>query len=107
MQDDPNTPNKSEHPVLDREGWEIALEPYEGNPGAALSLGFNLMIMQAYLAVAPLKIQEVIAGLDCGMEVLFPYTEFHEVSYDLFVRLAQGKLTRDEEQILDALGVKF
>lgn len=30
----------------------------------------------------------------------------YEVSYDLFVRLAEGKLTRDEERILDALGVK-
>ena len=65
------------------------------------------MILKAYLAVAPLKIQESIEALDCAMEVLYPFTEFHEVSYDLFVRLASGKLTRDEEQILDALGVKF
>src|SRR5215208_7326062 len=100
MQNNANTENESNHPVLDDESWEIACEPYDGKPGAALSLGFNLMIMQAYLAVAPLKIQEVIEGLDSAMEVLFPYTEFHKVSYDLFVRLAAGKLTREEEQIL-------
>ena len=107
MPDNRNTENESNHPVLDEEAWEIAFEPYDGNPGAALSLGMNLMIMKAYLAVAPLKIQDVIDGLDSAMGVLYPYTEFHEVSYDLFVRLASGKLTREEEQILDALGVKF
>jgi hypothetical protein len=26
---------------LDAEDWEIALAPYEGNPGAALTLGFH------------------------------------------------------------------
>ena len=101
-----DAPNTHDH-ALDTESWEIALEPYKVHPGAALTLGFNLMILRRYLAVAPLKIREANEGLDVAMEVLFPHTEFHEVSYDLFVRLAEGKLTFEEEQILNALGVKF
>jgi len=41
------------------------------------------------------------------MDVLFPFTQFHELSYDLFVRFADGKLTTEEEEMLKALGVKF
>lgn len=92
---------------LDAEDWEIAFEVYEGNPGAALSLGFNLMVLKAYLAVEPIRLEEVIESIDQAMEVLFPFTQFHEVSYLLFRRLAEGKLTREEEKILEALGVKF
>ena len=43
MQDDPNKDNPTEHPEpLETQDWELALEPYKGNPGSALSLGFNL-----------------------------------------------------------------
>jgi len=107
MPDNRTTENESNHPVLDEENWEIALEPYKGNPGSALSLGMNLMILRAYLSVAPVKIRESIEALDSAMEVLYPYTEFHLVSFDLFVRLASGKLSFEEEQILNALGIKF
>jgi len=41
------------------------------------------------------------------VEVLFPYTDFHSTSFDLFVRLTEGKLTPDEEQMLNALGIEF
>jgi len=41
------------------------------------------------------------------MEVLFPFTEFHEASFDLFVRLTEGRLTREEEEMLGALGFTF
>jgi hypothetical protein len=34
-------------------------------------------------------------------------TQFHEASYVLFRRLAEGKLTHEEEKILKALGIKF
>jgi hypothetical protein len=105
MQDNPNTEN--ERYPLDTEDWILAFAPYDGNPRAALSLGVNLMILRAYLAVMPLKISESVEAIDRAMEVLFPHTEFHDMSFDLFVRLADGKLTLEEEEILTALGVKF
>jgi hypothetical protein len=101
----PNNRNTDiENPPLDAEDWEIAFEPYEGQPGAALSLGFQLMILRSYLSVKPLRIQDAIEGIDCALDVLFPFTEFHEVSQGLFLRLVEGKQPRDEEKILEALG---
>jgi hypothetical protein len=39
MPDNRNTENNTEHPWLDAEDWEIALQPYAGDPDAALILG--------------------------------------------------------------------
>ena len=46
-------------------------------------------------------------ALDLAMEVLFPLTQFHDASFNLFLKYSEGKLTFEEEQILGALGVKF
>jgi hypothetical protein len=105
MQDNPNT--EDERYPLDPEDWILAFAPYDGEPGAALSLGVNLMILRAYLSVMPLKISESVEALDRAMDVLFPFTQFHDVSFDLFVRFADGKLTTEEEEILKAMGVRF
>jgi hypothetical protein len=101
-----NTANNAEHP-LDTEDWLIAFEPYLGHPFEALALGFSLMVLKKYISVEPFKLQEASDGLDRAMEVLFPFTEFHQVTYGLFVRLASGKLSLEEEDVLRALGVKF
>ena len=93
--------------VLDAEDWPIALAPYEGNPSPALSLGFLLMALRGYLSIEPLKVQETVEAIDSALEVLFPHTEFHEVSLDLFRRVIAGQITRDEEELLHALGIKF
>jgi hypothetical protein len=106
MPDNPNTPENEDLP-LDMEDWEIAFEPYEENPGAALRLGFHLMILKSYLAVNPIKIQAAIEGLDNALAVLFPYTEIHEFSFDLFVKVINGTLTVDEEQLLKSLGLEL
>jgi hypothetical protein len=45
MQNDVNTDDtdsENDGPYIDEEGWQIAFEPYEGNPEAALTLGFRL-----------------------------------------------------------------
>ena len=41
MQENPNTENQTPHLLTDCEDWQIAFEPYEGDPRAALSLGFK------------------------------------------------------------------
>jgi hypothetical protein len=106
MQDNPNTPEQEE-PPLDAEDWEIAFEPYENHPEAALRLGFHLMVLKSYLVVRPIEILKVIAGLDRAIEVLFPYTAIHEFSFELFVRVTTGTLTLDEEQLMKSLGFEF
>jgi hypothetical protein len=107
MQEDPNTDNQTPHLLMDEEDWQIAFEPYEGNPSAALNLGFKLAMLRAYLDAQTIKARQAIKALDLALEILFPFTSFHQTSYDLFIRLTEGKLTFDEEQMLNALGVKF
>ena len=107
MQDNPNTDNHTEHVLMDSEDWEAAFEPYEGNPGAALSLGFKLAVLRAYLDAQTIKCRHAIKTLDLALEVLFLHTSFHATSFALFIRLTEGKMEFDEEQMLNALGIKF
>jgi hypothetical protein len=97
----------TENEPLDTEDWELALEPFKGNPGAALMLGYNFMVLKSYLAVEPLKIKEANEGLDRALPVLFESTQFHEVSFRLFRRLIEWILTLEEEEKLKALGIEF
>lgn len=106
MQDNANTDNDGEYP-LDALDWEIAFEPYGQNPGAALLLGCHLMVLKNRLAAPPYKVLETSQAIGRAVRVLFPFTDFAEVSFDLFIKLAEGKLTFEEEQMLNALGVKF
>ena len=107
MQDNPNTDNQTQQFLTDVEDWEIAFEPYEGKPYAALQLGFNFAVLRTHLEGQLFKSPPVIEALDMAMEALFPYTEFHDASFDLFVRLTEGRLTREEEEMLGALGITF
>lgn len=66
MPDDVTTENEP----LDTEAWELAFEPYEAYPGQALTLGFNLVVLKAYIAIEPPMIHEAVEALDCAMDVL-------------------------------------
>lgn len=92
---------------LDREDWEQAFEPLEKNSFPVLKLGFNFAIMRQYLDTQLFKPRPVMEALDEAMDVLFAMTEFHDVGFNLFVKFSEGQLTLQEEQILEALGVKF
>jgi hypothetical protein len=110
MQDDANTTNTDTqtHEIdLDREDWELAFEPLEKNSYPVLKLGFNFAIMRKYLDGQLFKPRPVMEALDEAMTVLFALTEFHDVSFNLFLKFSEGKLSFEEEQMLRALGVKF
>jgi len=93
-------------PLVERDLWEQAFEPFEDEHYAALRLGFNFAILRNYLEGQLIKFPPVMESLDLAMEVLFGYSEFHDASFELFIRLTEGKLTREEEQMLNALGIK-
>ena len=110
MQDNPNTENKdtqAEPFDLEREDWEAAFEPLEKNSYPVLRLGFNFAIMRKYLDMQLFKPRPVMEALDDAMQVLFALTEFHDVSFNLFLKFTEGKLSFEEEQMLKALGVRF
>ena len=72
MSDNPNT--QHENPPLDAEDWQDAFEPYAGQTGAALMLGFNLTVLLSYLKVEPLEIELAIEGIERAIEALYPHT---------------------------------
>ena len=109
MQDNPNTENLNDlipDPIVERDLWEQAFEPFEDQYYSALRLGFNFAMLKRYYDTRLIKSIPVIESLDVAMEVLFKYSEFHDASYDLFIRLTEGQLSADEEQMLNALGIK-
>ena len=94
------------NPIVERDLWEQAFEPFEGEYYAALRLGFNFAMLRKHYDTQLIKCAPIIESLEIAMYVLFKYSEFHDASYDLFIRLTEGKLTREEEQMLNALGIK-
>ncbi len=114
MQDNPNTDNQTDDTgsntpyfELDHGDWALAFEALKGNAFAAKRLGFNLRMIHKYLDAQLFKPRPVMDALDVAMEVLFPYTDFHKASFDLFLKYADSELTFEEEQMLGALGVNI
>jgi len=114
MQDNPSTDNQTEDTgsntpyfEMDHGDWNLAFEPLKGNAFAAMRMGFNIRMIHNYLDAQLFKPRPVMEALDLAMEVLFPYTDFHKASFDLFLKYADSELTFPEEEMLRALGVKF
>lgn len=105
--DDQEDIERRRQPLLEDEDWELALTPYENNPDAALNMAFNLAALRINLDSQRIKPRKSIEALDRAIEMLFPYTAFREVSFNLFRKLTDRKLEFDEEQLLNALGIEF
>ena len=58
-----------------------------------------------YLDAQLFKPQPVMEAIDLALEVLFPLTEFHKATFDLFLKSVDCELTFEEEEMLRALGV--
>ena len=111
MQDNPNitgdTGSNTPFFEMDSGDWELAFEPLKGDAYAAIRMGFNIRMIHKYLDAQLFKPRPVMEALDLAMEVLFPFTEFHKTSFELFLKFTDGELTFEEEQMLKALGVKL
>jgi hypothetical protein len=109
MQDNPNTDNTDNQAdpfEMDRLDWELAFQSLEKNSYPVLKLGFNFALIRKQLEAQLFKPKAVMEALDLAMEVLFPLTAFHDVSFNLFLKYAEGQLTFEEEQLLNALGIQ-
>ena len=111
MQDNPNitddTGSNKPYFEMDHGDWQLAFEAFKDNAFAAKRMGFNLRMIHHYLDAQLFKPHPVMEALDLAMEVLFPYTDFHKASFDLFLKYTDAGLTFQEEEMLKALGVKF
>ena len=67
----------------------------------------NLTILASHVGVEPRMIDEAMAALKCAVEVLYPYTQFHGVCHDIYLKVVGGKLTLEEEEVLKKMGLKF
>jgi len=109
MQDNPNTDHTNDQidPALDCGDWKLAFEPLEGNAYAASRMGFNIRWLYRQLDAQLFKPLPVMDSLDHAMKVLFPYTDFHEASFEMFLKYTDSELTYQEEEMLKALGIKI
>ena len=48
-----------------------------------------------------------IEALDEAVELLFPYTPLYEATYDLYLAFIDGTPTKAQEEIMEALGVRY
>ena len=78
MQENPK-PTTNTASVDGSRDWQIAFELYEEDPRAALSLGFKLAMLRAYLDAETIQCRHVIEALDLGMEVFVPHTSFYSL----------------------------
>jgi len=113
MQDNPSTEETDDtgsntpYFEMDREDWELAFEHFKGTGYTAIKMGQNLRMLYKYLDTQLFKPRPVMEALDLALEVLFPLTEFHKTTFDLFLKSVDCELTFEEEQMLRALGIKL
>ena len=104
MQDNPITANEPESPYADAEDWQIAFEPYEGKPQAALTLGFCLTELKQF--INDLQMHEALAEIDLAIDCLYDHSDFRSISRELFETVIEGELTPDKEALLRQLGIR-
>lgn len=70
-------------------------------------LAFNLTVLLSYLVCEPLEIELAVEGLERAIDALYPHTQFHQMCHDMYLKVVGGELTREEEETLKKLGLKF
>lgn len=107
MPDNRNTEHEKANASLDAEDWEIVFAPYAEYPQIALLLARHLVTLRERLQAQPPDVSEVIAAIDDATEGLYPHTNFHKGSYELYRVLLEGRATRAHEALIESLGVRF
>lgn len=105
MREDANTDPENDSPKIDPEDWQLALEPYEEHPDAALSLAF--VLTEVRQSISTLNIHEALDEIDVAIDCLFEHSDFRHVSRDLFEKVIEGKITTSKEALLRQLGIQF
>ena len=105
MQKNANTNPENDSPYIDAEDWQIAFEPYEGNPQAVLTLGYLLTELKRY--IIDLDMHEALGEINVAIDCLYEHSDFRSISREMFGTAIEGKLTTDKESILRQLGLKI
>ncbi len=105
MQDNPNTDNETDIAYPDPEDWQIAFAPYEGNPEAALTLGFRLSELKQL--IRDLDMHEALQEIEVAIDCLYEHSDFRSISREMFGTAIAGKLPTDKETLLRQLGLRI
>ena len=105
MQEDATTDPENDSANLDPEDWQLAFQPYEEQPEAALSLAFLLTELKQL--ISGLNIHEALDEIDVAIDCLYEHSDFRSVSRELFEKVIGGKLRTDKETLLRQLGIQF
>jgi hypothetical protein len=103
MHDNPNTGN----PPIETEQWELALKPYAADAGAAFDMARRLMEIKRFLKSKPPNVSMAVLALDEAAELIFPFTQFHEVTYDLYLTFIEGTPTKAQEDLIESMGIRY
>ena len=105
MQDNPITDSETDTVYPDPVDWQIAFEPYEGNPEAALTLGFRLAELKQ--CIRDLDMHEALQEIEVAIDCLYEHSDFRSISREMFGTAIAGKLTTDKETLLRQLGLRI
>jgi len=103
MPDNPST----DTPPIETEAWEIALKPYATDADAAFDLARRLMEIKRFLTTKPPSVSMAVLALDEAAELIFPFTQFHEVAYDLYLTAIDGHPSKAQENLMESLGIRY
>jgi hypothetical protein len=92
---------------METEAWQIAFKPYATDAAAAFDLARRLMEVKRLLQTEPPNVSLAKAALDDACELLFPFTEFRQVAYDLYLTAIDGRPTKAQEDLMASLGIKY
>lgn len=105
MQDNATTDSENDTANIDPEDWQLALEPYEDEPEAALSLAFLLTELRQLISA--LNMREALDEIDVAIDCLYEHSDFRNVSRELFETVIEGTVRKDKEALLRQLGIQF
>ncbi len=97
----------TDNPPIETEAWEIAFKPYATDAEAAFDLARRLMEVKQYLKTQPPNVSAAKEALAEAAELLFPFTQFYQAAYDLYLTFIEGRPTRAQEDLMDSLGIKY
>jgi len=105
--DEEDDDDESEIIPIDTEQWEIALKPYATDADAAYDMARRLMSVRRFLQTKPPHVSTAAEALEEACELLFPFTQFHEAGYDLYLTAIDGHPTRAQENLMESLGIRY
>jgi hypothetical protein len=93
--------------AIESGAWESALRPFSTEAHAAYDLARRLMEIKRFLKSKPPNVSMAVLALDEAAELIFPFTEFHEVAYDLYLTAIDGHPAKAQENLMESLGIRY